>query len=92
LTFHASSPLRGSTLGLCGAIVGHGARFDLTCTWTPSAAQACDYRPDLAPGCTPETIGTRFAQQCILAELASTAAPIAFSSSSACATFSFGAH
>jgi hypothetical protein len=78
--------------GGSGGIVGNGARFDLTCTWTPTAAQGCDYRPDLAPGCTPEAIGTRFAQQGILVELSSTAAPIAFASGSAAATFGFAAH
>ncbi|HEY6475440.1 MAG TPA: hypothetical protein VI456_02600, partial [Polyangia bacterium] len=78
--------------GGSGGIVGNGARFDLTCTWTPTAAEACDYRPDLAPGCTPEAIGTRFAQQGILVELSSTAAPIAFASGSAAPTFSFAAH
>ena len=72
--------------------VAPGARFDLTCTWTPTAPEACDYRPDLAPGCSPDTIGSRFAQQAILAELSSTATLIVFPSVSASATFSFGTH
>ena len=72
--------------------VATGSRFDLTCTWTPTAPAACDYRPDLAPGCSPDTIGSRFAQQAILADLSSTATLIVFPSVSASATFSFGTH
>jgi len=78
--------------GAAGGIVGNGARFDLTCTWTPLAPQACTYRPDLAPGCTPGGLGMRFAQQAIFVELRSAGAPIAFSNASAAATFSFAAH
>jgi hypothetical protein len=72
--------------------VGTGQRFDLVCTWTPTAAQACDYRPDLSPGCTPDTVGSRYAQQGIFVELFSTAVAVPFASSSAAAAFSFGAH
>ena len=70
------------------ASVPSGASFDLTCTWALTAGQKRAYRPDLSPGCTPNP-GKRYAQQCIFAELESSAAPISFSSSSACTTFSF---
>ena len=69
--------------------IGAGARFDLTCTWTLTAGQRCAYRPDLFPGCTPLP-GPRYAQQCILIELSSTAVSIPFSTSSACGNFTFG--
>ncbi len=76
--------------GAAGSITG-GTHFDLnTCIWTLTAGQKCSYRPDLFPGCTPDaTIGARYDHQCILAELSSTAAPIAFSTSSAWNNFDF---
>jgi hypothetical protein len=75
--------------GAPGSITG-GTHFDLTCSWTLTAGQKCSYRPDLFPGCTPDaTLGTRYPHQCIMAELSSTAAPIAFSNSSAWNNFDF---
>ncbi|HVU52256.1 MAG TPA: hypothetical protein VHL80_16295, partial [Polyangia bacterium] len=76
-----------------GGPVAGGARFDLTCTWTPNAVQRCSYRPDLSPaGCTPDTTGPLFAQQAILVELAAAGTPVTFSSGSAATTFSFASH
>lgn len=66
-----------------------GGRFDLTCTWTLTAAQKCDYRPDLFPGCTPDALGPRDSHQCILADLSSSGAPVPFSSSSSWNNFNF---
>ena len=75
--------------GAAGATVASGARFNLTCTWTPSSVQTCTYRPDFSPGCQPSNIGFRYFQQAIFVELGSAGAPVAFSSGSAAATFTF---
>ncbi len=80
-----------SATGPATGTVGTGQRFDLVCTWTPTAAQACDYRPDLSPGCTTDAVGSRFAQQGILVELSS-AVGVPFASGSAAATLGFAAH
>jgi hypothetical protein len=82
-----------SCAGATGSgVVPAGSRFDLACNWTLTTGQRCDYRPDLAPGCTPDSIGARFAQQAIFVELTSSGIPITFPSSSAATTFSFGTH
>jgi hypothetical protein len=76
--------------GVAATMVGGGHQFDLnTCSWTLTAAQKCDFRPDLFPGCTPDALGTRDAHQCILAELSSTGLPIQFNSQSSWNNFNF---
>jgi len=75
--------------GAAGGMVAGGARFNLTCTWTPSSVQTCTYRPDFSPGCQPSNIGFRYFQQAIFVELGSAGTPVAFSSGSAAATFTF---
>ena len=75
--------------GAVGSITA-GTQFDLKCSWTLTAGQKCDYRPDLFPGCTPDALGPRYEHQCIMAELSSTASPIQFSPSSAWNNFDFG--
>ena len=77
--------------GAAGGMVAGGARFNLTCTWTPSSVQTCTYRPDFSPGCQPSNIGFRYFQQAIFVELGSAGTPVAFSSGSAAATFTFSA-
>lgn len=74
--------------GAVGSITG-GTHFDSKCSWTLTAGQKCDYRPDLSPGCTPDALGPRYPHQCIMAELSSTASPIQFSPSSAWNNFDF---
>jgi hypothetical protein len=74
--------------GPAGSITG-GTQFDLKCSWTLTAGQKCDYRPDLFPGCTTDALGPRYPHQCIMAELSSTAAPIQISPSSAWNNFDF---
>jgi hypothetical protein len=74
--------------GPAGSITG-GLPFDLKCSWTLTAGQQCDYRPDLFPGCTTDALGPRYPHQCIMAELSSTASPIQISPSSAWNNFDF---
>lgn len=69
-----------------GTVAG-GAPFDLTCTWTLTAGQQCDYGH--ATGCTPDALGTRDSHQCIIADLSSTAVAVPFSTSSAWNNFNF---
>jgi hypothetical protein len=69
-----------------GTVAG-GAQFDLTCTWTLTPGQQCDYGH--ASGCTPDALGTRDSHQCIIADLSSTAVPVPFSTSSAWNNFNF---
>jgi hypothetical protein len=72
----------------CPAAVGgsgmvpNATTFDLTCSWTLSASERCEYdvptgRPD---GCPP---ATKAAHQCILVDLHTAASQIYFSSASA---------
>ncbi|HEX4406982.1 MAG TPA: hypothetical protein VH560_19220, partial [Polyangia bacterium] len=72
----------------CPAAVGgsgtvpNATQFDLTCSWTLSASERCEYdvptgRPD---GCPP---ATKAAHQCILVDLKTAASQIYFSSASA---------
>jgi hypothetical protein len=67
--------------------IGQSARFDLTCTWTLTTGQQCDYGH--ASGCTPDALGTRDSHQCIIADLSSTSGPVPFSTSSAWNNFNF---
>jgi biotin carboxyl carrier protein len=53
------------------APVGDAATFDLTCTWTLSEEERCQYRPDLYSSCSPMP-DPRYQHQCILVELSST--------------------
>jgi hypothetical protein len=81
----------------CNAATGTGpvgsitqtVQFDLKCSWTLNVHQKCDYRPDLFPGCTTDALGPRYAHQCIMAEISSTASPILISPSSAWNNFNF---
>jgi hypothetical protein len=83
--------------GGCGAATGSGfpvaptSRFDLECTWTPTAAQKCAYRPDLSPpNCTADP-GPRYKHQCIMAALEpNSAASVSFLHESAWNNFNFG--
>jgi hypothetical protein len=74
--------------GAAGSITG-GTQFDLKCSWTMTAGQKCDYRPDLFPGCVPDALGPRDSHQCILAELSSNGSPVQFSTSSIWNNFDF---
>ena len=83
---HASAIWRpvtscGSATG-SGADIANGSDFDLTCSWTLSAAERCDYavpsgRPD---GCPP---ATKDDHQCILVDLRTASSQFYFSSASA---------
>lgn len=67
--------------------VGGGMPFDLTCTWTLTAGQQCDYGH--ASGCTPDALGSRYLHQCIIADLTSSGVAVPFSTSSAWNNFNF---
>ena len=65
-----------------GPDIGNGSDFDLTCSWTLSAAEQCEYdvpsgRPD---GCAP---ATKDDHQCILVDLRTASSQFYFSSASA---------
>jgi hypothetical protein len=83
---HASAIWRD--IASCGSATGsgpdiiNGNDFDLTCSWTLSAAERCDYdvpsgRPD---GCAP---ATKDDHQCILVDLRTASSQYYFSSASA---------
>jgi hypothetical protein len=80
-------PTCAAATGPTTGTVGGGAQFDLTCTWTLTPGQQCDYGH--ATGCTPDAAGTKYQHQCIMAELSSTAVAVPFSTSSAWNNFNF---
>jgi hypothetical protein len=51
--------------------VASGANFDLSCSWTLTSTQQCEYRPDIHNSCTPMP-APHNSHQCILVELSST--------------------
>lgn len=53
--------------GASGAVMPPAGTFDLTCTWTLTHSEACEYRPDVETGC-PAGSSVK-AHQCILANL-----------------------
>lgn len=85
IDLNPSSPSCAAATGT-SAQVAPGADFDLTCRWTLTTEQQCQYRPDLYT-CSPmpPTLNSR---QCILAELYS-ATDVLFSRTSACREFTF---
>lgn len=73
------------------AVASPAGTFDLTCTWTLSHDEACNYRPDVEPGCPASSTVKK--HQCILAELSTTSgsgAVVPFSSQSAYRNMDFG--
>lgn len=81
-------PSCATATGPAVGTVGMGTRFDLTCTWTLTAGQQCDYGNTPA-GCMPDALGSKDSHQCIIADLSSTAVPVPFSTSSAWNNFNF---
>jgi hypothetical protein len=80
-------PSCAAATGPSSGSVGGGAQFDLTCTWTLTMGQQCDYGH--AAGCTPDAAGFKYPHQCIIADLTSGAVSVPFSSSSAWNNFNF---
>ena len=80
-------PSCAAATGPSSGSVGGGAQFDLTCTWTLTPGQQCDYGH--ATGCTPDAAGFKYPHQCIIADLTSGAVSVPFSSSSAWNNFNF---
>lgn len=80
IDINPSSPGCAAATGSSAAIAS-GSNFDLSCGWTLTPTQQCEYRPDLYSGCTP-TPTPRNKHQCILVELSSTTG-VVFSRASA---------
>lgn len=67
--------------------VGQNGQFDLTCSWTLTPGQKCDYGH--ADGCAPDSGGFKYPHQCIIADLTSPVVTVPFSTSSAWNNFNF---
>ncbi|HLK92186.1 MAG TPA: hypothetical protein VKZ18_19995 [Polyangia bacterium] len=81
-------PSCAAATGPASPTIPQGGQFDLSCSWTLTPGQQCDYGH--ATGCTPDASGFRFPHQCIIADLTSPSVIVPFSTSSAWNNFDFG--
>jgi hypothetical protein len=70
LDISPSSPSCATATGP-GGLVSTGTQFDLSCSWTLTPTQQCEYRPDVHNTCSPMP-APRNKHQCVLVELSST--------------------